>query len=94
MKQIKKRVISKAISIVSFLLLAIINSYGQKPIRLNVNAPYKIDVSKEKNGDVESYKASQIGVSNMNQVVTWKYSVINKKNGGASINKILKSCIV
>lgn len=88
MKQIKKRVISKAISIVSFLLLAIINSYGQKPIRLNVNAPYKIDVSKEKNGDVESYKASQIGVSNMNQVVTWKYSVINKKNGGASINKI------
>ena len=88
MKQIQKIVISKAISIVSFFLLAIINSFGQKPIRLNVNAPYKIDVSKEKNGDIESYKASQIGVSNMNQVVTWKYSVINKKNGGASINKI------
>ena len=76
---------SKAISIASFFLLAFINSYGQKPIRLNVIAPYKIDVSKVKNGDVQYYKASQIGVSNTNQVIIWKYSVINTLNGGASI---------
>ncbi len=79
--------ISKAISIASFFLLAIINSYGQKPIRLNVIAPYKIDVSKVKNGDIQYYKASQIGVSNTNQVIIWKYSVINTLNGGASINR-------
>ena len=76
---------SKAILISSFLLLSIINSHSQ--YRLKLNAQYQIDVSKVKSGDIESYKASQIGVSNMNQVVTWKYSVINTKNGGASINK-------
>jgi hypothetical protein len=80
--------INKAISIASFfLLVTIINSYGQKPIQLNVVAPYKIYVSKVKKGDNVFYKASQIGVSNMNQVVTWNYTVINGLNGGASINR-------
>jgi hypothetical protein len=78
---------SKAILISSFLLLSIINSHSQ--YRLKLNAQYQIDVSKVKSGDIESYKASQIGVSNMNQVVTWKYSVINTKNGGASILSLI-----